>query len=356
MIRDMKRRQRNDPQRGKRQPSRTPPARAHLTVLRGLPSLLEGFGVACEPILKSAKLTRADLDDPTRSAPFTELDRVVGLCVQKTGCAHFGLLLGQHVNIQTFGVAGRVARNAPSVGAALNDLAAYFVLHDNGGSIAVSIHEGSVTLSYGVHVTGLRSSDQVYDMAVAAMVCVMRQLCGPTWRPDSVLLPRRRPADIRPYRDHFMAPLRFDSILAAIVFPERCLHQPIADADPLVRELLADNAATAIARRDPVIDGDVRKAIRLLLLTRRCSRAEVARRLGLHERALGRQLQASGTTFQSLLDETREDIARQLLCDTNTPAARVATALGYRDASVFTRAFTRWTGQTPSEFRARLPK
>ena len=100
------------------------------------------------------------------------------MCVRETGCAHFGLLMGQYVNIQTFGVAGRVARNAPSVGAALNDLAAYFVLHDNGGSINVSIHEGSVTLSYGVHVTGLRNADQVYDLAVAAMVNVMRQLCG----------------------------------------------------------------------------------------------------------------------------------------------------------------------------------
>ena len=339
---------------GGQQSLRVPPARTHLTVLRGLPPILESFGVACEPILKSAKLSRAELDDPMRSAPFADLDRLVGLCVRETGCAHFGLLLGQHVNIQTFGVAGRVARNAPSVGAALNDLAAYFVLHDNGGSINVSIHEGSVTFSYGVHVTGLRNGDQVYDMAVAAMVNVLRQLCGSTWRPDAVLLPRRRPANIRPYRDYFLAPLRFDSILAAIVFPEHCLTRPIVDADPLLRTLLAENASTAIARRDPVMHGDVRKTIRLLLLTRQCSRAEVARRLGLHERALGRRLQASGTTFQRLLDDTREEIARQLLCDTDIPAARVATALGYRDATVFTRAFTRWTGHTPSEFRAQL--
>lgn len=354
MIRDMKRHDRNPRPVGGQQSLGAPPPRTHLTVLRGLPPILESFGVACEPILKSAKLSRADLEDPMRSAPFADLDRLIGMCVRETECAHFGMLMGQHVDIQTFGVAGRVARNAPSVGGALNDLAAYFVLHDNGGSINVSIHEGSVTLSYGVHVTGMRNGDQIYDMAVAAMVNVLRQLCGPTWRPDAVLLPRRRPANIRPYRDYFMAPLRFDSILAAIVFPEQCLTRPIKDADPLLRTLLADNAATAIARRDPVMHGDVRKAIRLLLLTRQCSRAEVARRLGLHERALGRRLQASGTTFQRLLDDTREEIARQLLCDTDIPAARVATALGYRDATVFTRAFARWTGHTPSEFRAQL--
>jgi AraC-like DNA-binding protein len=118
--------------------------------------------------------------------------------------------------------------------------------------------------------------------------------------------------------------------------------------------LLAENASTAISRREPVTHGDVRKTIRLLLLTRQCSRAEVARRLGLHERALGRRLQASGTIFQRLLDDTREEIARQLPCDTDIPAARVTTVLGYGDATVFTRAFTRWTGHTPSEFRAQL--
>jgi AraC-like DNA-binding protein len=354
MIRDMKPRDRDSRPAGVPQSLRAPAARTRLTALRGLPPVLESFGVACEPILKTARLTRADLEDPERSAPFADLDRLVGLCVRETKCAHFGLLMGQYINIQTFGVAGRVARNAPSVGAALNDLAGYFVLHDNGGSINVSIHEGSVTFSYGIHVTGLRNSSQVYDLAVAAMVNVLRQLCGQTWRPDAVLLPRRRPENIRPYRDYFLAPLRFDSILAAIVFPEHCLTQPIADADPLLRTLLADNASTAIARRDPIMHGDVRRAIRLLLLPRQCSRAEVARRLGLHERALGRRLQATGTTFQRLLDDTREEIARQLLCDTNIPVARVAAALGYGDATVFTRAFTRWTGHTPSEFRAQL--
>jgi AraC-like DNA-binding protein len=74
----------------------------------------------------------------------------------------------------------------------------------------------------------------------------------------------------------------------------------------------------------------------------------------LHERTLGRRLQASGTTFQRLLDATREEMARQLLSDTRVPVSRIASALGYGDPTVFTRAFMRWTGRTPSRFRAEL--
>lgn len=354
MIRDMIPRspQANLPRRARQAGEAT--ARTHVTALRGLPPTLERFGVPSEPILAAARLRRADLEDPARSAPFSDLDRVLGLCVRRTKCEHLGLLLGQYVNLQSFGVAGRLARNAPSVGAALQDLAAYFLLHDSGGSLHVSIHEGGVTFSYGIHVPGLKHLDQIYDLAVAAMTNVMRQLCGSDWWPDSVLLPRKRPADIRPYREHFGAPLRFNSVMAAVAFPQRCLSQAISDADPLLHTLLADNAAAAIAQKDPLLHGDVRRTIRLLLLARQCSRSEVARRLGLHERSLGRRLQATGTTFQQLLDDTRLDIAQQLLRDTHVPVARVAAALGYGDPTVFTRAFTRWTGGTPSDYRAAL--
>jgi AraC-like DNA-binding protein len=327
--------------------------RAHTAALRGIPLVLKRFGIRSEPILGSVNLRLADLDDPDHSASFADLDRLLGLCLRRTKCGHFGLLVGQYINLQSFGVAGRLARNAPSVGAALRELAAFFALHDSGGSLRVAIHEGRVTFGYGIHVPGLAHTDQIYDLAVAAIANVMRQLCGAGWRPDVVLLPRKRPADIRPYRQHFAAPLRFNSVVAAVVFPESHLSQTIADADSLLHRLLADSAEAAIAATGPRLHADVRRTIRLLL-NQQCSRGAVARRLGMHERTLGRRLQASGTTFQQLLDETRLDMARQLLRDTGVPVARVSAALGYGDPTVFTRAFARWTGRTPSRFRAEL--
>jgi hypothetical protein len=137
----------------------------------------------------------------------------------------------------------------------------------------VAIHDGRVTFGYGIHVPGFANTDQIYDLAVAAIANVMRQLCGTGWRPESYLLPRRRPADIRPYRQHFAAPLRFDSIIAAVVFPEAHLSQAIADADPLLHRLLSENAAAAIAATDPTLHADVRRTIRQLL-TQRCPRIE----------------------------------------------------------------------------------
>jgi AraC-like DNA-binding protein len=263
-------------------------------------------------------------------------------------------LVGQHVNLLSFGVAGRLARNAPSVGAALQDLAAHFVLHDSGGVPSIAIHDDTATLAYGIHTAGVRNADQVYDQSAVSMLNVMRQLCGAGWKPDAVLLPRRRPTNIRPYREILAAPLHFDAVQCAVIFPASWLARPVADADPLLHMVLQDRASAELTGQGPILHGDVRRTVRLLLLSRQCSRANVAKRLGIHPRTLGRRLQESGTTFQALLDETRAQMAKQLLLDTRLPIARIAAAVGYEDPTIFTRAFARWTGRTPSEFRVQV--
>jgi AraC-like DNA-binding protein len=327
--------------------------RTHAAVLRDLPEVLSRFGVPWEPMLEAEGLSRDDIEDPARSVPFTTIDRLSGECARLTKCPHIGLLLARQVNLQCFGIAGRLARNASSVGDALQELAAYFGLHDTGGLVSAGIHDGTVSLTYGLYVPGLRNVDQIYDFSTLVMGNVMRQLCGADWKPDAVLLPRRRPADVRPYREAFAAPLRFDAVQAGLLFPQACLAHPVVDADPFLHALLVDRASAALQVRDPLLCDDVRRTIRLQLMGGDCSREVVARRLGMHPRTLGRRLKESGTTFQSLLDETRLELARQLLHGTRSSVARIAASLGYQDPTVFTRAFRRWTGTTPRDYRSR---
>lgn len=336
------------------QPTAT--ARAHLTALAGLPAVLERFGVASETLLLQLDLRPEDFQDPERTATFEDLDRLLGACVRRTGCAHFGLLAGQRIGLESLGIAGRLARNAATVGQALQDLSDFFFLQDSGAVPHVTERDGIATFAYSIHATGLRNSDQVYDLAVVAMLNIMRQLCGADWRPDAVLLPRGRPENIRPYREALQAPLRFDAMQAALLFPARWLHRRIPDADPLLRSLLEDRAALDRSRVDSLLHSEVRRAIRALLVSGDCSRAAVAMRLNMRPRTLVRRLKESGTTYQALLDDTRAQTARQLLHDTRSPVSRIAAALGYDDPTVFTRAFRRWTGLTPREFRAALPE
>jgi len=80
--------------------------------------------------------------------------------------------------------------------------------------------------------------------------------------------------------------------------------------------------------------------------------AKVAAELHMEERTLRRHLTAEGTSFSELLDEVHETLATQLLCIPSLSIEEIARRLGYADGPAFTRAFRRWSGQTPSAWRA----
>ncbi len=78
----------------------------------------------------------------------------------------------------------------------------------------------------------------------------------------------------------------------------------------------------------------------------------VAGQLAMSTRTLHRRLQGEGTTFQRVLDTTREALARHYLANPDLSAAEISFLLGYADASSFYRAFHDWTGSTPERVRA----
>ena len=88
-----------------------------------------------------------------------------------------------------------------------------------------------------------------------------------------------------------------------------------------------------------------------LLLQGECSQLQVAAELGISSRTLVRKLGIAGTSFQQLLEGVRYSASRTLLRETNLTFAEIAEALGYNEASSFTRAFQRWTGMSPSAWR-----
>lgn len=79
--------------------------------------------------------------------------------------------------------------------------------------------------------------------------------------------------------------------------------------------------------------------------------AGVARQLGVSERSLSRYLAGEQTGYRQLLDRTRYRLARELLCHSAVPVADIANRLGYADPANFNRAFRRWSGQSPGDFR-----
>lgn len=164
------------------------------------------------------------------------------------------------------------------------------------------------------------------------------------------------PGDTSRYREIFGVEPLFDASEDAIHFASAFLDFPLPQADDwtragceqLCRDLLdrrrartgTAGAVRNILARNPVaLPGHTAVAVELCL----------------SPRTLTRRLAEEGTTFRALQDEVRRLLAEELLTHTDLSCDQLAARLGYADAASFIRAFRRWTGHTPQEYRHRRP-
>jgi AraC-like DNA-binding protein len=183
------------------------------------------------------------------------------------------------------------------------------------------------------------------------MYNIMRSLCGPGWKPKEIRFAHRKPDDVQPYRNFFHAPLVFNADRNAVVFASDWLGHRISLADSELHRLLMKQIAVLESRYADDFPAQVRSVLRPALLTGQARLDRIAALFSMHSRTLSRHLNDCGTSFQALLDEGRFEIARQMLEDPRIGVNQIAMTLDYADASAFTRAFRRWSGTTPAQWR-----
>lgn len=317
--------------------------------LVAIPRLLRERGVDPGRMLEAIGLPHDALASPDHRAPFAALARLLSAAAQATGCPHFGVLVGRQWTLADTGVVGALMRASSSVGEALETLTVHQRLNSQGGAAYFSRYERSATLGFAAFQPQAATLAATYDVAVAALVSGTRELVGDAWNPDEVFLPHAAPADPGPYRAHFRCPVRFDSERAEVRFSARVLDRAVDGADPARKRALEEEAARAA---DDDLEVRVYRSLRLLLLDGSVTGDAIAQHFAMHRRTLERRLKRRGTTFQSVLDDVRYEVASQLLRDTGLPLDRVSMAVGFAEAASFTRAFRRWAGMTPSQWRA----
>jgi AraC-like DNA-binding protein len=190
------------------------------------------------------------------------------------------------------------------------------------------------------------------DAIVAVAVRLCRSLTDRRFSPLSVELKRAAPADLSPFARCFRAPITFGAGADALVLPKAKCDERIQGANPEIARANDLVAAQALARWDR---SQLADRIRILVMDRLAtgapSQAEIARALGMSPRALQPRHTVETTTFAALIDDTRRELALAYLREGRHSMTDIGYLLGFSGAASFTRAFRRWTGQTPSDYQ-----
>jgi AraC-like DNA-binding protein len=317
-----------------------------------VPGLLQEHGIDPVPVLAELGLALTDFAEPETTIPFPTMGRLLATSARLTNCPHFGLMTGARQQGSALGAVGFLVQSASDVRTGLAILVRHFQMHNPNAVIDVQELDSYVAFKFTILPDRIEGREQILDGAMAIAFNLIRALCGPDWRATEVRFAHARPENVAPFRRFFGTTLRFDAAETALIFHRRWLDQRVATADPALHAIMATRVVELESEPEKDLVATLRRLLPGLVTERAASIGVAADRVGLSARTLSRRLAAEGTPFLQLREEACRSLAVQLLERTRMPAGEIAHQLGYSNPSAFTRAFRRWTGLGPLEWRA----
>ena len=234
-------------------------------------------------------------------------------------------------------------QRAERYGRVLTSVSAYEVRAEDGRMFMMLHRDGERRL-------GLRLSNEQTIVAIAE---ISREVSGQPFSPDAVYFKHKSPGDISAHEAYFGCPVHYGADRDALEVSEESLSAPNRLGDQSISDFFDAHLEKELAELadDEGLDRRVRIQISQALSEGVPTVADVADRLGLSGRTLQRRLAEQGHAFQDLVDEARHELANRLLRRTDYALAEVAFLTGFAEQSTFTRAFKRWSGQTPATYR-----
>jgi AraC-like DNA-binding protein len=322
--------------------------------LSELPNVMREFGHDPWELLESYGVAVQMMTEPLTPVPISLHGRILQAAATMVGRNDLGLLLGQRAGLENAGPLRHLVFNARTTGEAIESFVRFVGLWYRGLRLGSTRESGFGCMSL-TAPDDVPGRDLLLTAYLAGIVNILEAIFGRTWRPSQVHIGYRKPRAAEHYTNFFRAPVLFNQAQHAVYFPVTALKQTREGSDRKLDAFLRQYMSELEARQQPDLVARVRRVIESLLAGGECTIARVAAMFAVHRVTLHRYLREHGITFEQLLDESRRNLARQMLGHTDLAVADIATALGYGAAGSFVRAFGRWEGVTPGAWRAHNP-
>jgi AraC-like DNA-binding protein len=324
-----------------------------VAVLRSLLAALAAAGVDADAILTELGISYATLREP-ESRISTEV--VYGLFARAPDMAadaDFGLHAGAKAPLGTFEVLDHATRTSRTIGEALQRTVRFYALLIERVELRLDIVGATARITHRAPPP-IVSPRAAVEMLFAIIVARGEALTGAEWPLRRVRFVHPRPEHVSECERFFHAPIEFGQPMDELLFDVDWLDRPLLTADEGVALTLERFASTLLAKvsREGGFLADVKGSIAGTLNGASPTLDASARHLGMSARTLQRRLMDAGTSYQALLEDVRRELAVRYLADATLTVREVGYLLGFSEPSAFNRAFRRWEGQTPNEYRS----
>ncbi|MDP3846140.1 MAG: AraC family transcriptional regulator [Pseudomonas sp.] len=321
----------------------------------GIVQALEMGGVDCRSVFAALGLDYAALDDADARFSQDNMTRLWRRAVELSGNPAIGLNMAKVVRPASFHVVGYALMSSRTLKEGFTRLVRYQRIIAEGADLSFRPLGQGYGLILSIHGDRLPPARQSAEASLAYGLAFCRWITGKPISPLQICFQGDPPTDLEPYRQVFQAPLQFNAEHYALLFAQADLDIPLQTANAALAQLHDRFAGEYLARfSDSRVTHQARQVLCRLLPQGEPKRESVAQALCLSQRTLQRRLQEEGSSFQQLLDDTRRELVEQYLAQPNLTLLETAYLLGFADPSNFFRAFRRWFGCTPGEYRAQL--
>lgn len=316
-------------------------------------------GIDVEDLCLKVALDPAILKLPDQRIPASLHYAVWQEVIRQTGNENLGLHLGEVFSLGNYGIVGYVLLNCQTLADVFEKFCRYTCLCCQGIFTHISISDGMAFFECDAFPE-LRFYDDWLDAGrydvestFASTLTAVKALTGKPLRPSAVFFRHSPPADLSEYERFFQTDLKFSMPYNRIVFNATSLDWPVLSSNANLLSLFEQQAEIML----DALNGGDRYTQKVVQIIEKHLKGEipvidtVAAELAISTRHLQRGLQAEGTSFQKLLDKTRQELALQYLENPDVPIHDIAFLLGFSAPSAFNRAFKRWTGKTPRSYR-----
>lgn len=319
----------------------------------GIARTLEGMGLDASEAFLRAELDSEKARDPNARYKVSGMTRLWQAAAELSGDPAIGLRVAEQVQPASLHALGLSVLASETLSDALQRVARYSRIVSNAADVSVEKDGGLTRVRIRIPGHGIPLAFEAFDAFIGNMVKMGRMLTQRDVNPSRLELMRPEPPDSAPYEEFFRCPIVFGAPGYCIHFDSRYLDEPLPSANPALAQLNDQVIVDYLARFDrSQIAVQVRNLIIQRLPSGEPSQEEVARALNMSTRSLQRRLREEDSSYKILLEDTRRELACQYLKQQDVSIGEITYLLGFSDQSNFTRAFKRWLGQAPGEFRS----